>query len=1065
MSSDLHASSDSLTHPSMPSERQQQPQSKQNTQRVTSAKMDEAKVAGMEETLLLAQESNGTDPSEGRKAIRDGTTNKSILDEEEEEEDDDDDDEQQQHDVDHELLRHASNPLLRLESQVGLPQVAGAAPTLPAPIGPDGQAMDRKQLQQEYLSRLELDRTNLAGSLYFELDPKDLPQISSPQQELQPFSLPHLSKEIFPWDVWGLEDNDDDEEEGLDEALVDEELDADDANAADVNSVKSQEYKLHRSLTRVDLVGLKTDTKPDRDPELDSMEDAHAPVDDVSIGDTQLRGSQDDHLPACSCSSSTSKSSSHSMEPKAKEVISEIATSVKDSDDGSTTVDAEQDYVSLEDPHKDECTCGKKQQDGLEGNAKTPPLSEQPCCKHCQMVSASNSSISSAGNDTTKLDEEHDAPVAAPDDPNVTGSAGEIVQDPADPPSTPHHPRYEHRRTKSRAFRRGLQRQDEIDTRPRGHGKAEFDENEIQDQQIVEMHEVDNAMDQESETSIEGINQDIDEDGTMTPDAASRGPYSKLVHPFLQGDPTSALAYEAYNHHGDRIMDFSMVGWNEGNSPLPDARKIPVLEQLFPRAGAESDRDQGDDSVRIQEALDRALKHVAGAVTSETMEPLGAVVLERGVYRLSHPLTIKGSGILFRGDPEGGTRIVCQWPSSGYRYAIEINSFVRDEILKASRVPVVAQYTPVGSFSLSLDPEYLASAGYNVGDSVVVTRVGNKQWVHDVHMDYFPNEGKKGRKPWTHMNILMYRTIRSLDVLTGIVQLDAPLPVAISREYGGGWMTKIGADRKIRAIGIQYLDMVFSSNIGRHTPDEMREKKGRGAVDYRFSSELLFNYALRLNNVQHSYVTHITSAYFHNVLSTGSSSHHLTMDSIVHSYPEEMFSGQAAFMLSCQLSLVRNCLSQGSLHFFVEISRVPGPNVIHRVQAINAGRPDQPMLADFEPGTIGPHEKFCTGILMDQVVTDGAIKIENRGGKGTGQGFTGANSVIWNSRARQGIITHRAKGFQNFVIGSEEFEALTDHPQESQGWKEHLGAEVLPGSLYLRQLADRQERLKRGWVA
>lgn len=51
------------------------------------------------------------------------------------------------------------------------------------------------------------------------------------------------------------------------------------------------------------------------------------------------------------------------------------------------------------------------------------------------------------------------------------------------------------------------------------------------------------------------------------------------------------------------------------------------------------------------------------------------------------------------------------------------------------------------------------------------------------------------------------------------------------------------------------------------------------------------------------------------------------------------------------------------------------------------------------------------------------------------------------------------------MIGSEDLEAEDRRPWDSHGWKEHLGSDVLPGSLYLRQLADRLDRLSKGWVA
>ncbi|OAQ33658.1 hypothetical protein K457DRAFT_106240 [Linnemannia elongata AG-77] len=510
-------------------------------------------------------------------------------------------------------------------------------------------------------------------------------------------------------------------------------------------------------------------------------------------------------------------------------------------------------------------------------------------------------------------------------------------------------------------------------------------------------------------------------------------------------------------------MDFSMVGWNEGNTELPDAIKdVPVVERLFPRPGADNDTDTGDDTERIQKALDRVgQKAKLGVVQGKTVVPTGALALARGVYRISKPLKVRDSGVLFRGDPAGGSRIVCQWESTGPRYAIEIEG-QKDKMLPDTRVPVVSDYTPVGSFILALDPTYFPESTLSVGDQIMVTRIGNDRWVEDIGMDDFDSD-KKGVKPWRKMSAHMFRTIRSLDPHTGIVQLDAPLPISIRRYYGGGWVTKY-EDRKIWAVGVQFLDLVFPKNIGRTTED-MLDEKGRGSEDYRFSYEIFANYALRLDLAAHVYFSHITTAFFHNFISVGTDVHHVTLDSVVHSYPDDMLSGQSAFQLSGQLVLIKNSLSQGSFHFFVDINHVPGPNVVHRSQAINIGKSYQPLPLDFAPGEVGPHMKFCTGLLFDQVTTDGSIQIVNRGDMGTGQGYSGANSVVWNSRAREGVLTHRAQGFQNFAIGSEDYEAEDRRPWDSQGWKEHLGSEVLPGSLYLRQLTDRLDRRAKGWVS
>ncbi|KAG0006508.1 hypothetical protein BGZ65_007255 [Modicella reniformis] len=88
------------------------------------------------------------------------------------------------------------------------------------------------------------------------------------------------------------------------------------------------------------------------------------------------------------------------------------------------------------------------------------------------------------------------------------------------------------------------------------------------------------------------------------PDVYSDRPYSKLVYPAVSEDPDSPPDYIAYNHQGHRIIDFSMVGWNEGNTDLPaPLRDVLVMERLWSRPEADSNSDKGDDTDRIQGAL------------------------------------------------------------------------------------------------------------------------------------------------------------------------------------------------------------------------------------------------------------------------------------------------------------------------------------------------------------------------------------------------------------------------------------------------------------------------------
>ncbi|KAG0050068.1 hypothetical protein BGZ83_005153 [Gryganskiella cystojenkinii] len=1002
----------------------------------------------------------------------------------------------------------AIDPLNSISDQLLTPLVAG----VPPPSSPSDQ-ISPKELT--YIERLETERSQRQGSFYLELTPSDIERAT----EGGPNGHVRYSEEPLPWEIIGVDDEDEDEngENGLDneefsvqdwssplggafryEANRDDEEDVEEESGQDWDYYDNEDAGQRLRAKNQQRQRSRVVTK---DPKKQAAfrafmadnDDGSSTVDgsEFGVGDVvrlELTATDPSSLQP---KVEPMKKVSHDLKAEELEPMKEVSYDLKAEElDPQGRVEADKDpnvkENIVENIEPQVWNAEGVSQNGLKGmkeyveiNATTDPSSSSLSSETTVKKDATEPE-SKARQVPPKLDQidlmRHEAEVDWLNEQDLIQKAWRLKH------HRKHFGRYQEHEDDHDDEEDDAEEDDEEEDYDRDDDEDEDDEEQHQDDLLVAKSVEDMFQDHLWDLQHGGLHplhygpnkktqqrpgtgrlekQDQDVDGTVTPDAHSTQPYSKIVYPTTITDPDSPLGYVAYNYQGDRIMDFSMVGWNEGNTELPDPRSIPVFENLSPRDGADSDQDTGDDWERIQSALDRVSQKTAVSVQDGTVIPTGALVLTRGVYRISKPLNIRKSGILLRGDPAGGSRIVCKWEPTGPQYAIEING-EEDEMLDETRVPVVSDYTPVGSYFLALDPTFLPGTGLTVGDKVILSRIGNDRWIRDIGMDDFDSD-KKRVKPWKKMRTQMYRTIKSLNPQTGIAQLDAPLPISIRRHYGGGWVTKY-QDNKIRALGVQFLDLVFPKNIGRKI-DDMLDEEGRGSDDYRFSREIFSNYALRIDQAQHLYFSHITSAFFHNFVSTGKNVHHVTMDSIVHSYPEEMLSGQSAFQLSGQLTLIKNTLSQGSFHFFVDIDKVPGPNVVHRVQAINVGKPYQPLPLDFAPGDVGPHMKFCTGILFDQVVTDGTIEIVNRGDMGSGQGYSGANSVVWNSRAREGILTHRATGFENFVIGSEEFEARDRMPWGSHGWKEHLGSEVLPGSLYIRQLNDRLDRLARGWLA
>jgi hypothetical protein len=84
----------------------------------------------------------------------------------------------------------------------------------------------------------------------------------------------------------------------------------------------------------------------------------------------------------------------------------------------------------------------------------------------------------------------------------------------------------------------------------------------------------------------------------------------------------------------------------------------------------------------------------------------------------------------------------------------------------------------------------------------------------------------------------------------------------------------------------------------------------------------------------------------------------------------------------------------------------------------------------------------------DRSPSAGAIDIEDRGGKGTGHGWAGANQVLWNCVA-ESIHVEQPPTAQNWAIG------CRAKKLSGNGYWESKGEPVSPEKLYRSQLEER----------
>jgi hypothetical protein len=186
-------------------------------------------------------------------------------------------------------------------------------------------------------------------------------------------------------------------------------------------------------------------------------------------------------------------------------------------------------------------------------------------------------------------------------------------------------------------------------------------------------------------------------------------------------------------------------------------------------------------------------------------------------------------------------------------------------------------------------------------------------------------------------------------------------------------------------------------------------------------------------------------AYAHvNILRDG---RRVTVSDAVNLDPTSVITGSRryAFCVSGQQNLVTGCVSYEGRHDYVLHSLVAGPNVFHNSAAITAYN------------DTGPHHRWSTGALFDNVVSDGEMNAENCWNWGTGHGWAGANMVFYNCTA-DGYRVQNPPTAQNWVIGSigEQRDGNFAYTLGTlPGTYDSHGTPVLPDSLYEAQLAER----------
>lgn len=456
---------------------------------------------------------------------------------------------------------------------------------------------------------------------------------------------------------------------------------------------------------------------------------------------------------------------------------------------------------------------------------------------------------------------------------------------------------------------------------------------------------------------------------------------------------------------GNIIPDFSRVGYLSGDEHIPD---VAVVTTIHPS--------------------ENALEQIQAAIDELSRRPLdqqgfrGAILLKKGVYKLPGTLRISTSGIVLRGegDHKQGTRLIATAASQDPLLDVSGTGSIKE--INGTRVSITDDYVPVGATSFTV----ANTQPFKKGDRIILYRPGTKEWIHDLKMDQIVE--RKGTKQWQPEEYQL-RFERMITKVEGNkVFIDNPAVMSLESKYGGGAIYKYEFSGRISKVGVEhiYFESVYANDTAEnHAWD-----------------------AVLMDKIENGWVRHVTAKYFAYscVNLSGGARNISVLNANCFDHKSVITGGRRySFNNNGQQNLFMNCHTTDGRHDFVTGARVCGPNVFVNCTA-------QRTHAD-----IGPHHRWATGTLYDNIVTDGDINVQDRGNMGSGHGWVGTTQVLWNCTVRKAAVQNPYVSGHNYCIGLKGQKAPGHFKNRPDAvWEGQNQKGLQPTSLYLAQLKARQ---------
>ncbi|HTQ32498.1 MAG TPA: chitobiase/beta-hexosaminidase C-terminal domain-containing protein [Opitutaceae bacterium] len=472
--------------------------------------------------------------------------------------------------------------------------------------------------------------------------------------------------------------------------------------------------------------------------------------------------------------------------------------------------------------------------------------------------------------------------------------------------------------------------------------------------------------------------------------SAATSPWAEVVN--------GQLRYQTLGN-GNHIMDFSTAGYMGGGVALP---LVPVQRTLSPSGG--------DDTSAIQAAIDA----VAGLPLVNGFR--GTVLLKAGTFHISSTLNLNASGVVLRGNGSGGGGTVITGSVSPFINLAGAGSYATSNTTSLS-----GSYVPSGTQTIGV----ASTAGFSVGDNVLIGRTVTSAWIHFMGMDTLVRGGSK--QTWIAAGTVIH-TDRTIAAISGnTITLDAPLTDSFDAAYLG---TPVGTISKY----------AFSGRISQSGVEHLKLQAPKGTTVYS---------AVSMSALIDCWLSDVVGQETQNSFTLKNTCRRVTLDRVVcnNTTAQTAAAANGSFEVTGTQIFLNKCQANTSgIWQFLTEAEGTGP-----IAVLNFSSTDGHGME--------PHQRWSTGLLIDNASCPNAyIHLYNRGYDGSGHGWAIGWAVAWNCTAPT-FVVEGPPGGTNWCIGCIGSESTAVPPGGSKpapnGTIDSLGTRVTPDSLYLEQLLER----------